>query len=633
MLQAPGGTIIYNTFVGGIRGMCISVGSVGRTSVIKGNIMTGATAYLNNYDTGTLTLDNNLVYNLIPGQNYSLGSGGTSNFKTLAQMQALGYELSTCTSNPLLNSDGTIQSGSPAIGAGPNMAALNLPELNTDFRGNPRPASGNWTLGAYESGASPTSTPTPTLTPTPTPTLTPTPTPTLTPTPTPTLPSTPTPGGLVAAFSFDEGSGSSASDSSGFNNTAKIVGATWKAGKFGSALGFNGTSDRLQIDGSTSLNLQSAATIEAWVYPTVSQIGWRTIVQRQKVAYFLHASYDSGTLQPSTGYNLNGATKWIASPSAIPVNVWTHLASTYDGAGIRLYVNGVEVASQPAAGSIESNINPIWIGGNEPYGEYFQGQIDDVRIYGKALTQAQIQADMNTPVGTGAPGGASGGSSPSPSPAVAQTVSPGLVASFGFNEASGTLASDTSGNGNTGTITGATWTQGKYGGALNFNGTSDSLKIEDSTSLNLRSGATIEAWVYPTVSQIEWRTIVQRQEVAYFLHASYDSGTLQPSTGYNLNGATKWIVSPSAIPVNVWTHLASTYDGARIRLYVNGVEVASQPAAGSIESNINPIWIGGNSPYGEYFQGKIDDVRIYGKALTQAQIQADMNTPVGTGAP
>ena len=61
--------------------------------------------------------------------------------------------------------------------------------------------------------------------------------------------------------------------------------------------------------------------------------------------------------------------------------------------------------------------------------------------------------------------------------------------------------------------------------------------------------------------------------------------------------------------------------------------MASQPAAGSIESNINPIWIGGNSPYGEYFQGQIDEVRIYGKALTQAQIQADMNTPVGTGAP
>src|SRR5713101_8163184 len=78
---------------------------------------------------------------------------------------------------------------------------------------------------------------------------------------------------------------------------------------------------------------------------------------------------------------------------------------------------------------------------------------------------------------------------------------PGLVAAYSFNEGTGTTVADSSGNSNTGTITGATWTtQGKFGNALVFNGTSALITITDSASLQLTTGMTLEAWVYPTVT-------------------------------------------------------------------------------------------------------------------------------------
>ena len=90
---------------------------------------------------------------------------------------------------------------------------------------------------------------------------------------------------------------------------------------------------------------------------------------------------------------------------------------------------------------------------------------------------------------------------------------------------------------------------------------------------------------------------------------------------------------PTANPVNAWTYVAFTYDGATVRLYINGTQVASRAATGAIQTTNSPLWIGGNSPYGEYFQGLIDEARVYNRALTQAEIQADMNTSVVPAAP
>ena len=85
----------------------------------------------------------------------------------------------------------------------------------------------------------------------------------------------------------------------------------------------------------------------------------------------------------------------------------------------------------------------------------------------------------------------------------------------------------------------------------------------------------------------------------------------------------------SVLAANTWSHIAGTYDGATVKLYVNGVLAGSQAVTGNILTSTGALRIGGNAVWGEYFAGLIDEVRIYNTALTQTQIQADMNTPIG----
>jgi hypothetical protein len=206
--------------------------------------------------------------------------------------------------------------------------------------------------------------------------------------------------------------------------------------------------------------------------------------------------------------------------------------------------------------------------------------------------------------------------------------SKGLVAAYSFSEGRGTTIADKSGNGNTGTISGATWAQGKYGSALSFNGVNAIVAVKASPSLNVSTGMTLEAWINPNANQSGWRTILQREVDAYFLNASNSGGPLLPSGGGTFNGNVSYVSGPTANPINTWTHVALTYDGAVQRLYVNGIQVSSKAVSGAIQTNSSPLRIGGNSPYGEYFNGRIDEIRIYDRALSAAEIQKDMNTPV-----
>ena len=216
--------------------------------------------------------------------------------------------------------------------------------------------------------------------------------------------------------------------------------------------------------------------------------------------------------------------------------------------------------------------------------------------------------------------------------ATTPTTISGLVAAYAFDEGTGTTVLDVSGTGNNGTISSATWTtSAKYGNALIFNGSNALVTIPDAASLHLTAGMTLEAWVKPSTVDGAWRDVVYKGNDNYYLEGTSTSGSA-PAAGGTFGTASANVFGTSALVANTWTHLASTYDGATLRLYVNGAQVSSVARTGTLASSTNALQVGGDSLYGQYFAGTIDEVRVYNVALTPAQIQSDMNTPIGSAA-
>ena len=209
-------------------------------------------------------------------------------------------------------------------------------------------------------------------------------------------------GGLVGAWSFNEGTGATVSDTSGLGNIGSVFQATWyTAGKYGKALSFDGTNDYVSVPDSSSLDLTNKMTLEAWVRPTASS-GWRTVMMKEnsnEMAYGMYARESSN--KPSAWLRINPTSGSSYSAGATPgltLNAWTHLATTYDGTTLRLFINGVQRATRATTGNMFVTTGPLKFGGNAMWGEYFAGQLDEIRIYNRALSATEIQTDMNTAI-------------------------------------------------------------------------------------------------------------------------------------------------------------------------------------------------------------------------------------------
>ena len=215
----------------------------------------------------------------------------------------------------------------------------------------------------------------------------------------------------------------------------------------------------------------------------------------------------------------------------------------------------------------------------------------------------------------------------------AVSATSGLVAAYGFEKA-GATAMDSSGNGNDGTIANATWTSsGAYGSALRLDGSGTGVLVPDSSSLHLRHAMTLEAWVKPSAISAAWRDVVYKGDDNYYLEATSTVGGF-PAGGVVVNGGGHTeTFGTTALSTRAWAYLAVTYDGSALQLYVDGNEVSSLPETSTMRSSTNPLEIGGDGIDGQYFEGLIDEVRVYNIARTPEEIRLDMATPVAPGTP
>ena len=244
-------------------------------------------------------------------------------------------------------------------------------------------------------------------------------------------------------------------------------------------------------------------------------------------------------------------------------------------------------------------------------GEYFHGLIDEIRIYNRALNAGEIAAD-----------GGAGLETPSDAP----------VAAYSFDAGEGEVAEDVTGNAHDGEIEGAEWfNNGKFGKALSFDGENDCVTVADAPDLQLTEELTLEAWVKP-------QGAIPHDPVIYKQQEGYLSYSLQ--LGWGVDGLAEGYIgedeenyenvySPDPLEANVWTHLAFTYDGATLRIFVNGEEVNEGEAPSTALASNGSLLIG--CAPGEYFHGLIDEIRIYNRALDGGEI--DNKPPTAPGVP
>ena len=216
------------------------------------------------------------------------------------------------------------------------------------------------------------------------------------------------------------------------------------------------------------------------------------------------------------------------------------------------------------------------------------------------------------------------------------SASTGLVAAYAFEAGIGTTAADTSGNGNHGTLTnGPVWTTaGRYGNAVSFDGVNDHVLAPDSASLDLGATGTIEAWV-KIASLNRWHGVIAKgsanaNQVHNYALEVNNANRFQCIWGNG--GAQASLVSTLTLVANQFYHVACVWTGTSFQLYVNGAVNTSTPQSFPPAANTAPLSIGQFGGNTDRLNGVVDEVRVYNRALSGTEIQADMNAPILTPA-
>jgi hypothetical protein len=201
--------------------------------------------------------------------------------------------------------------------------------------------------------------------------------------------------GLVGYWKFNEGSGSNVTDSSGNGNTGTLnTNVTWtSAGKFGNAVSFNRSVNYVSVVNNPSLNPSNGITVMAWVYPVQAVAGQNIVEKGANSQYRLR--YDPNNFW--FVYSNGSSYEIISSNTNLPLSTWSHVAVTFDGSGkiSKIYYNGNLVNSLNSNfTSLGTTTDQLTMGG-ESFNEYFNGTIDEVRIWNRALTAEEIKADFD----------------------------------------------------------------------------------------------------------------------------------------------------------------------------------------------------------------------------------------------
>lgn len=411
---------------------------------------------------------------------------------------------------------------------------------------------------------------------------------------------------LEGHWKLVETSGTTATDSSAYGHNGTYTGGVIlnQVGPYPGvgaiAADFDGVNDRVDA---TVMNIstgQKSVSITAWVYLD-TYVDNAAVLENGSASNFFSMTFNS-----SGQFRLQWATDSVTSSTPVPLGTWTHLAATYDGTTVRLFQNGQLVATQNKTISWTDFTGALAIG-YSPIGtsEYLDGKLFDVRLYNTALTDEEV-TDLY-----------------------------GLVGHWKLDETSGTSAADSTLNLNDGTYTGGVTLNaaGPYSGsgavAAQFDGNDDYVSIPDDATLKPTSALSITGWVrgnnWNTGSFVNiilrkgegnpnnYQLAIADGQVALYLDENDNQGTRSSTT----------------LNTDQWYHVAATWDGTQVKIYVDGTLETTQSRTGTISTDTRLVYLGGRNGT-DLFDGRLDDVRLYNRALSPEEITA-MQAPPVTG--